>query len=190
MKFNFEIEQERYRRIVALKKVNKSFVSGGVLFNQKVLTACGRVHAKLLLLGDVKLAVFMAEQSKFFGGAVWQYYMDWRRGRAKSCAELLSMYKLLNVKLTAHDFVGETYYAGVPLVTDAEINEAIDKHATPDKEYGGCERGVWMEKVGIDGELHPVDDDGVFPETTDFNDIYGDGTMVTKAKLDNYCKED
>ena len=88
----------------------------------------------------------------------------------------MSMYSLLNVQFTLDDFIGETFYAGIPKVTSKEVNAAIDKHNTDT---------FTCEKIGIDGKLHPCDSSGDFLEITDFNDVYGDDTMVTKQELED-----
>lgn len=174
MDISFDTEQQQYKFITALKKTNPKFVAGGVLFNQQVLIACGKIDTTLNQLLPTKRKQFVADNQKFFAGFAWLYYQDWREMRAKSCAHLMDVYKLLNVKLKLDDFVGETFYAGIPKVISGEVNNVIDKHNTDE---------FSCEKIGIDGKLHPCDSYGEFLELTDFNDIYGDGTMVTKQEL-------
>lgn len=183
MDINLDIEQQQYRLLVELKKTNPAFVAGGILFNQKVLTACGEIDARLLQISVVERAKFIEENPEFFEGFAWLYYQDWRKSRAKSCAHLMDVYNLLNVNTSLNDFVGETFYAGIPLVTIDEVNDAIDKHDT-DKSSSGFS----AEKIGIDGKLHPCDNYGCFLEMTDVNDIYADGTGVTKQESDNFLE--
>jgi len=180
---NFDIEAQRYKFIVELKKQCLEFVAGGVLFNQKVLIACGSIDTALQSLSISEREKFINGNQVFFTGFAWTYYQDWRESRAKSCAHLMDMYKLLNIKLTLNDFVGETFYAGIPKVTNDEVNSAIDKYDT-DKSANGFS----AERIGIDGRLHPCDQFGDFLEMTDFNDIYSDGAGVTKQELDGQLK--
>lgn len=185
MNIDFTLEEQQYKDIVALKAKNPSFVAASVLFNQKVLMACGKIDARLLQISTAGRAKFIEENPKFFESFAWLYYQNWRGMRAKSCAHLMDVYKLLNVKFSLNDFIGETFYAGIPTVTYDEVNNAIDKYDM-DKNNAGFSQ----EKIGIDGKLHPCDDYGDFLELTDFNDIYGDGTMVTKKELDQFLNEE
>ena len=175
---NFDSQVKMYQALQAIKKespAGKAWFDGGVLFNQKVLMACGKIDMALKQLSKDERDKFMNEHKRFFEGFAWVYYIDWRTSRAKSCAHLLDLYEMLNVKLTAHDFVGETFYAGIPKVTIDEMNDAIENQ--------------WLEKVGIDGRLHPCDEYGYFPDIIDERDIYCDGTMVTLTELHNYRDE-
>jgi hypothetical protein len=151
--FDFTVEQSRYQMITAMKKAMPDFVAGGVLFNQKILTACGKIDTAMSLLSENDKEKFMAENVGFFSGFAWIYYQDWRISRAKSCAHLMDIYKLLNVKFKLGDFVGETFYAGIPTVTADEVNTAVDRY-----EVSNFSR----EKIGIDGKLHPCDEYGDF----------------------------
>jgi len=177
MDINFDTDEQWYKFIVALKKECPEFVAGGISFNQKVLTACGRIDAALQSLSISERKKFIDDNQEFFTGFTWSYYQDWRESRAKSCVHLMDMYNLLNVRFTLDDFVGETFYAGIPKITCEEVNNAINKYDTSEFVH---------EKVGIDGKLHPCDKHGRFLETADFNDVYGDGTRVTKQELDDY----
>jgi hypothetical protein len=189
MKMNFDNELGLYQAIQAIKKsspAGKSFIEAGVLFNQKVLTACGAIHAGLLALSDEAAEQFKTDNPDFFQGFAWTYYMDWRKQKAKSCAHLLSMYKLLNVSLGVQHFIGETFYAGIPVVTSAEIDEAIaTKQVAPDGHtpIGPDDKDFHHEKVGIDGQLHKTDKYGEFEPWSDPADIYGDGSGVTVEEL-------
>lgn len=175
MNIDLSIEQQQYKDIMALKKICPKFVDAGILLNQQVLTVCGKIDAILDRLSPKKRKQFIADNQGFFAGFPWLYYQDWRELRAKSCAGLMGMYKLLNVKLALDDFVGETFYAGIPKITNKEVNTAIDTHNT---DIFAC------EKIGIDGRLHPCDDSGEFLPMLDFNDVYGDNTMITKQELE------
>jgi hypothetical protein len=194
-KMNFDSELGLYQMVNAIKvgsPEGRAFIEGGVLFNQKVLTACGAIHVKLMQLSDEDAEQFKADNS-FFQEFAWLYYCDWRKQRAKSCAHLLSMYKLLNIKLGVQHFVGETFYAGIPLVTSAEIDEAIaTNQVAPDgcTPIGPDDTGFHHEKIGIDGQLHKTDKYGEFEPWSDPNDIYGDGSGVTLAELKAATAED
>jgi len=179
MNINFDIEEQRYRFITALKKKCPEFVAGGVLFNKQVLMTCGKIDMALLDLPASEREKFINDNQKFFTGFAWTYYQDWRKSRAKSCAQLMDMYNTLNVKLTLDDFIGETFYAGIPKVANNEVNAAIDKYDMSESA---------SEKIGIDGRLHPCDSYGDFLEITSFDDIYSDGTGVTKQDLDNFSE--
>ena len=190
MNINFKTEEQTYKMINAIKKSGpggKSFIEAGVLFNQKVLTACGKIHAALLQLSDEEAEKFKSDNKEFFDGFAWVYYMDWKKQKAKSCAHLLDVYSMLNVKLGIQDFVGETFYAGIPLTTAAEVNEAIQTcqvakdGVTP---IGPEDAGFDHAKIGIDGQLHKTDKYGEFEPWSDNNDIYSDGTGVTKVEMD------
>lgn len=192
IKLNFDKEEAQYKDMMALKKANPSAYDAGVLFNQQTLMACGKIDVALMQSSSDKKEKFMADNKEFFEGFAWLYYMDWKKWRAKGCAHLMSMYDLLNVKLTLHDFVGETFYAGIPKVQIEDVNEAImncqvaKDGVTP---IGVDHEDFSHEKIGIDGKLHKTDKYGEFWPIQNDNDIYGDGTMVTKAKLDEVIKE-
>lgn len=195
MKINLKHEEALYTMIQAIKKsgpAGQAFIDGGISFNQAVLTACGGIHAKLMQLSDEAAEQFKADNQEFFGGFAWTYYMDWRKTRAKSCAHLLDMYNLLNIKLGVQHFVGETFYAGIPLVTSAEIDEAIQTCQVDDNDLPIGPEDDWFdhEKVGIDGQLHKTDKYGLFEPWSDPNDIYGDGTGVTLAELKAVTADD
>lgn len=175
MDIDFTTEEQWYKFITALKKSHPKTIGSAVLFNQQILTICGKIDAGLQKLSIKKRKHFIHDNKKFFDSFSWIYYQDWRESRAKSCAHLMDVYKLLNAQLTVENFIGETFYAGIPKVTVKEINAAVDKY---NKSMVIC------EKIGIDGKLHPCSQNGIFPELTDFNDIYGDGTMITKQELD------
>lgn len=186
---NFDSELGLYQMVNAIKKsspAGKAFIEAGVLFNQKTLTACGAIHVGLMQLSDTDAEKFMSDNKDFFEGFAWIYYMDWRKQRAKSCAHLLDMYQLLNVGLGVQHFVGETFYAGIPVVTSAEVNQAVaanqvaEDGVTP---IGPDDAGFEHKKIGIDGQLHTTDKLGEFEPWSDPDDIYGDGTGVTLAEL-------
>lgn len=188
MKMNFNNELALYKMVTAIKKANQSFYDGVILFNQKVLTACGKIHAGLMQLEPIIADLFKAEHGEFFKGFAWSYYMSWRKTRAKSCAHLLEVYGMLNVKLGVQHFVGETFYAGIPVVMAEEINEAVQTcqvasdGVTPiDPKHPDFDH----VKIGIDGKLHKTDKLGEFEPWSDPNDIYGDNTGVT---LDEFNK--
>ena len=172
-----------------LKEATPNFYNGGVLFNQKILIVCGKIHTELIKLSDSG-EQFKTKNPKFFEGFVWTYYMDWRKSRAKSCAHLLYMYKLLNVNLSLQDFIGETFYAGIPIVTEKEINDAIKCYQT--NENGEAikpkDSNFCHEKIGIDGKLHKTGQDGEFMPWSDSGDIYGDGSNVTIENLNKEIK--
>jgi len=170
MKIDLSKEEAAYKAVQALKKSDPALYDTGVLFNQNLLTACGQIHAALLQLDDDACAEFKADNTDFFEGFEWTYYMDWRKTRAKSCAHCLDVYQMLNVKFGVQHFVGETFYAGIPVVTEEEVNCACQS----------CDGGM---KIGIDGQLHKTDKFGEFEPWSDPNDIYGDGTGVTTADL-------
>ena len=184
MRFNFDRELAQYKFIQEIKKVNHSFYNGGVLFNQEVLMACGQIDYGLNRLSRVDRDRFIVDNKDFFEGLAWVYYQDWRKTRAKSCAHLMDVYRLLNVNMSVEYFVGETFFAGIPKVTIGEI----DNVSKPVK-YGGKNlENIWQERYGVDGRLHPCDESGSFPDIIDFNDVYGDRTMVTKRELDSSMK--
>lgn len=189
MNINFKTEEQTYKMINAIKKsgpAGKSFIEGGILFNQQVLTACGKIHAKLLQLSDEEAEQFKSDNKDFFDGFAWVYYMDWKKQKAKSCAHLLDVYSMLNIKLGIQDFVGETFYAGIPLTTAEEVNEAIQTcqvaqdGVTP---IGSGDPDFDYMKIGIDGQPHKTDKYGEFEPWSDPNDIYSDGTGVTVEDL-------
>ena len=195
MNFNFEKEETVYKMINGIKASGpggKSFIEAGVLFNQKVLTACGKIHATLLQLDPDAAEKFKADNKEFFESFAWVYYTDWQKTKAKSLAHCLSMYKLLNVKLGVDDCVGETFYAGIPMTTAAEINEAVqtcqvaEDGVTP---IGPEDDGFCHEKIGIDGQLHKTDQLGEFEPWASADDIYNDGSMVSTEDLQEFNKE-
>lgn len=196
MNLNLNNLEQLYKMIVKIKAsgpAGQAFVEAGVLFNQKVLTACGQIHAGLMQLSDEEAEKFKTDNKKFFEGFAWIYYMDWRKQRAKSCAHLLDMYKLLNVKLGVQHFVGETFYAGIPVVTVDEIEEVIKtQQVGPDgvTPIDETDDNFCHEKIGIDGQLHKTDKYGEFEPWKDNNDIYGDGSGVTLAELKAVTAED
>ena len=108
------------------------------------------------------------------------------QGRDQECEFLLKRIIQENPRcLPAYNSLAELQ------MRQGKINAAIDKYAEPEVQFGGKGKAngcsnIWLEKIGIDGRLHPCDERGDFMELTDFNDIYGDGTMVTKQELDEY----
>ena len=195
MNINFQKEEAIYKMVVAMKKSGpsgKAVIEAGTLFNQQVLTACGKIHTGLLQLSDEKAEKFKSDNPEFFDSFAWVYYMDWKKQKAKSLAHCLDIYSMLNVKLGVDDCVGETFYAGIPMTTAEEINEAVQTcqvgsdGVTP---IGPEDEGFDHVKIGIDGQLHKTDQLGEFEPWSDNNDIYGDGTGVTKAELDAFTAE-
>jgi len=75
MNLNFDQELKQYRMVVALKKVNRPLVNRGVLFNQKVLTACGEIHAGLMRCPKESQNKFMTDNPDFLrvshGCIIW-----------------------------------------------------------------------------------------------------------------------
>ena len=175
MKIDFRVEEKVYQ---TLATVHSEIVASATLFNQQLLTAGGKLHAALLQLNKAECEKFIADNADFFDAFPWRYYVEWREKRAKSMAHCFGVYDALNVGLSVSDCVGETFYAGIPLVTIAEVNDAIDKH---DTDTGPA--GFAQAKIGIDGKLHPCDEQGCFPDIVDFNDVYADGSMVAKSQL-------
>jgi len=158
MNFNFDREQSSYQLAQRLKKDNKPLYDNLVLFNQKILMACGKIDGRLQQLSDEERERFISEHQSFFNGFAWSYYQDWRKVRAKSCAALMDIYKKLNVKMSLHNFVGETFYAGIPKVTVDEVNHVIEiQQNSQDLPVRTA-----LEKIGNDGELHPCDEYGCF----------------------------
>lgn len=163
MNFNFNNELSLYK----FTQANKDFLEGGVLFNQTALTACGKIHAEL---SDEQ---FKGANPKFFCGFAWTYYMDWRMTRAKSCAHLLDMYKTLNVGFSAQHFVGETFFAGIPVVTAEEIDLAIELYQVDEagSPISKGDDGFCYQKIGNDGLLHETDEFGEFLSYDGFVDL-------------------
>lgn len=179
MKIDLQQDEADYRALQEIKKVNPDFVNGGILFNQQVLTACGAIDATFIeRFTAAERDKFISDNKDFFESFAWVYYQDWRKTRAKSVAAAMDIYRMLNVNIPLQAFVGETFYAGIPLITQQEVNTAIAKHAVFESDDG-----VGL-KVGVDGQLHKTDKYGDFPDILDTNDIYGDGTNVSKKELD------
>lgn len=146
--------------------------------NQQILIQHGKIDAALSRLSDTDRGKFIADHPNFFRGFGWTYYQTWRKTRAKSIAENLDMYSLLNVKLGISETIGESFYAGIPVCTEEEINElTVGGFQT----IGG--HTIENQKIGVDGMMHPCDNFGQFPDIVDMDDIYCDGTMVSKNKL-------
>ena len=195
MNMNFDKELGLYQMTQAIKKVKPAghaLFDFGVLFNQQVLTSCGKIHAKLMQLSDKKAEQFETDNSDFFESFTWTYYMDWRKTRAKSCTHQLHLFDVLNVKLGVQHFVGETFYAGIPVVTAAEIDNAIQTCQVDDDNVPiqSEDDGFSHEKVGVDGQLHKTDCYGEFEPWSDPNDIYGDDTGVTVEDLKTHKSPD
>jgi len=195
MKINFQKEEATYKLLNAIKKsgpAGKSFIEGGVLFNQQVLMACGKIETKLLQLSNEDAEKFKSDNKDFFNGFAWAYYADWKKQKAKSCAHLLDVYNMLNIKLGLQDFIGETFYAGIPLTTAEEVNEAIQTcQVAQDSEtpIGPDDPDFDHMKIGADGQLHKTDKHGEFEPWSDPADVYGDGSMVSTADLAAYNGE-
>ncbi len=149
-----------------------------IINNQQILTANGKIDTVLSQLSSIDRGNFIKDNPDFFDGFGWIYYQTWRKTRAKSISENLDIYGLLNVKLGISDIRGETFYAGIPVCTADEINALT---------FGGFQtiggHTIENQKIGVDGMLHPCDDNGDFPDILDFNDIYADGTMVNTQEL-------
>ena len=163
-----------YRNFVAWKKNSPTTADAAVLFNQQILMAAGKIHK----------ACSAEQYQEFiettFSGA---YYNQWRKERAVGVAHLDNMCKRLNVHFGLDDYRGETFYAGIPPITQDELDSA--KKAADDAKYK-----FWpvSEKIGIDGIYHPVGEDGEFHPLLDENDIYGDGSCVTLKDLRDLTK--
>jgi len=195
-----EAMREEYQSFMELKKNNPEVAGELVLFNQQVLTKAGMVHEMCLRHWDTG---GREEYEKFieetFAGA---YYHDWRMNRAVSVADMMGVCSRLGVNWKVSEIIGETFYAGIPPVTSEEVAMAAREMKTyeHDKVVDRLQVGggikvidgalVWMEKIGIDGKLHPVDSQGEFRELTNENDIYGDGTMVHISDLRALTPED
>lgn len=163
-----------YREFMALKKANPPLTDAMVKMNQDLLAHAGKVHE--VLKNDPKRLQWFYECT--FVGA---YYRQWRKNRAISIAHCFEIYKTLNVSFTADDCKGETFYAGIPAIEQSEIDIACKS----DMPYSFHAAG---QKIGIDGQLHDVDDNGDFRPMLDNDDIYGDKIMVSKKDLDDYLK--
>ncbi len=149
--------------------------------NQRILIEHGKIDLRLSQLSDNDREKFIANYADFFRSFGWMYYQTWRKTRARSIAENLDVYNLLNVKLGIGDTKGESFYAGIPVCTADEIDElTVGGFQT----IGGSI--IENQKIGIDGMLHPCDNSGCFPDIIDTDDIYCDGTMITKQELDNF----
>jgi hypothetical protein len=180
--------QEEYRSFQEIKKTNPPFCNGFTLFNQKVLTAAGHIHGICLKYKDnPEVQKIWHDFLLTFPGL---YYMDWRKNKAISIRACQAIYDKLGVKMPfepdkngfSQTYRGETFYAGIPPTTLEELETVQLSDDSPS-------RTLYSEKIGIDGKYHAVDQYGDFREIYDFNDIYGDGTMVTKSDLDKFCKE-
>lgn len=174
--YNFDNKLEQYKFTQTLKKTNPELYNGGVSFNQKISTVCGKIDATLQQLSADERTTFIEENTKFFEGFTWIYYQGWRKTRGKSIAHLIDIYKLLNVKFIVSDFRGETFYAGIPPVTIDEVNISITEQVRS--------QGIKFaqEKIGNDGKLHPCDEYGDFlPVTPQI--IMGNTTNKTGDKL-------
>jgi len=158
-----------YKDFVALTKANPKIAGETVLLNQRLLTAAGRIHQHC---SEKQYQDFV--QNTFVG----TYYNQWRKNRAVSIVDAMGIYDQLNVCFGIDDYHGETFYAGIPPTTQAEIDAA--KIATDD---AGYEFWPVSEKIGIDGKYHPVDANGEFCPMLNENDIYGDNTHVTIDKM-------
>ena len=167
-----------YRDLMQKKKTNPKAYNASTLFNQLVLTEMGRLHAK---------AIAAKQENKFWeiaGNTLpCVLYKQWRQDCAASIADILDIYKTLNVKLVLEDIRGETWYAGIPSITQKEI-DAI-KAKTIDDPFSFVK---YSEKIGLDGLYHDVDCYGEFRPMVDTNDVYGDGTMFSLAEVNEYLK--
>lgn len=138
---NLEQQEQMYKMLQALKKFNPDIYNEGALFNQQLLTMCGKIHAGLMQLSPSKRKKFMEEEGEFFSGFAWTYYQNWRKDRAVSIKHVMEVSDMLNVKFKPEDFVGETFYAGIPQVGRDEVTisyEKIDNNGNycPCDEYG------------------------------------------------------
>lgn len=157
------------------------FKTGNKMNNQQILIEYGKIDAMLSQLSNNVRDKFIADQADFFAGFGWTYYQNWRKTRARSITENLDIYGRLNVKLGIDDTIGETFYAGIPVCTAGEVNKlALGGFQT----IGGSI--IENQKIGIDGMLHPCDEYGQFPDIISADDIYCDGTMITKQELDSF----
>ena len=148
--------------------------------DRRILIEHGKIDLMLSQLSDNSRVKFIADHADFFAGFGWTYYQTWRKTRAKSIAENLDIYGRLNVKLGINDTKGETFYAGIPVCTADEVNElTVGGFQTIGGEI------IENQKIGIDGMLHPCDNAGCFPDIVNIDDIYCDGTMITKQELNN-----
>jgi len=98
---------------------------------------------------------------------VGKYYLQWRMNRAISMASCFRIYGRLNVKLKVNDCKGETFFAGIPPITQEEINavyeleERLKTSLTVDEE-SLKNPIICYEKIGNDGKYHKVDKFGFF----------------------------
>jgi len=99
---------------------------------------------------------------------------------------------MLNVKMGIQDFVGETFYAGIPLVTAEEIEWACNNCQVDGDNVSipTSHKDFSHEKVGIDGKLHKTDKYGAFESWKSNDDVYNDGSMVSFAELKAACPKD
>lgn len=173
-----ELENE-YKQFQSLKKEDKELYHLFILMNQRLLIESGKFHYHCLNNwnkgGREEYTSFIT--NTFVG----QYYNNWRKARAVSCAKCMDIYKLLEVNLKENSFIGETFYAGIPPVTEQEINSArINTKESENYQFISC-----SEKIGIDGVYRPVDIYGDFDNYPyDPLDIYGDNTNIKLEKQD------
>jgi len=119
-----ELFELAYRKFNGLKDTNPELHSRMVLQNQRDLMSRKMPH-----------------------------YGIWRIMRAISLVHCFDIYKLLNVKMELSDCVGETFYSGIPICTEEELEFArqfADIDITPD----------WFcdEMLGNDGKYHKKED--------------------------------
>ena len=161
--------ETKYRVFMSLKKKIPIMANQATLLNQQLLTNAGRIHQSY---NEEQYRNFV--QNTFVGA----YYDQWRKERAVSIVNAIRIYDQLDVHFKTSNYRGETFYAGIPPITQAEVDAA--KIAINNTGYK-----FWpiSEKIGIDGEYHPVDMDGEFCPMLDENDIYGDNSGVTLDDL-------
>lgn len=93
-------------------------------------------------------------------------YFIWRITRAVSLAHCFQIYDLLNVKMSLEDCRGETFYVGIPPVTEEELELGKKLLGVmfdfPETNLCWHERyGLILfsdEMVGNDGEYHKIDE--------------------------------
>jgi hypothetical protein len=162
--------ETEYRSFNAVKAADHKLADAMVLFNQTALTEAGRIHWFCLDHWDTGgREAYKDFITNTFSG---MYYADWRAARAVSCRHVTEVCSMLGIHWKDGELIGETFYAGIPPVTMAEI-EAAGQKSEPYK-FVAC-----SEKIGNDGVYRPVDEFGDFDGYPyDPNDIYGDGTGV------------
>jgi hypothetical protein len=157
--------EEEYKQFQSIKKTNKELYNECILFNQQILIFGGKIHRRCLDNWNNGGKEFYEEFiTNTYEGI---YYKEWRKSRAVSIASCSNSYDLLGIKWKSGEIIGETFFAGIPPVTEEEVKAA----KCMDEKY--CFLAC-SEKIGNDGKYHPVDEQGNFEYPYDPEKPFGD----------------